>query len=63
MSTPAVHLSFVGQAVVVTVDGRTFKLEELKAMGLVSAMHTMFVDRMRDQLFSLADKIPKAAKP
>lgn len=59
MSTPAIHLSFVGaDQVIVTVGARTYTVDELKKLGLVTVMHTMFLDRMREQLLSLVTKLP-----
>jgi hypothetical protein len=59
VSTPAIHLSFVGaDQVIVTVGARTYTVDELKKLGLVTVMHTMFLDRMREQLLSLVTKLP-----
>ena len=62
MATPIIHLSFIGpEQVVVTVGARTYTMAELKALGLVSLVHSMFLARMGEQLHALVDKLPAEA--
>lgn len=51
------HLSFVGNATLVTLNGRSFTLDDLKARDLVSTMDAMMLAQLRARLVALAGKV------